>query len=97
MRNRTNLPADLIELAAAAERSIEAGDFAGASERVAECLAAFRTKERALEEVEEFREWLNGCLALVQVLREHLSRQRIQPRRFNYSRPEIGSLWSVRA
>jgi hypothetical protein len=97
MQNRSNLPSDLIELAAAAETSLEAGDFAEASERLGECLAAFQAKERVLVEVEGFREWLRGCLTLAHVLKEHLSRQRIQEPRFNYGRVESVSLWSVRA
>jgi len=97
MHNRHNLAADLVGLAEAAERLLEAGDFAGASERLANCLAAFQAQERTIEEVASFRDWLRKCQTLAQVLREHLSRRRIQQPRFKYGCLESTSLWSVRA
>lgn len=97
MHKLTKLPADLADFATAAQRSLEAGDFTGSSERLAECLAAFQAKTRTLDDVEGYRAWLNGSLSLARIAREHLSHQSIQLRQPNYGRSENISLWSVQA
>lgn len=95
MRSLTDLPPDLVDFAAAAQRSLEAGDFAGASDRLAECLAAFHSKTRILDDVQAYRDWLNGCLSLAHIGRKHLSHKLIQLQQGSYGRVGTTPLWSV--
>ncbi len=95
MRSLSDLPVDLADLAAAAQHSLETGDFAGASARMTECMAAFQLKRRNVDDIQAFRDWLNGSLSLVHIGRKHLAHQLIKLQQLNYGRVETTRLWSV--
>ena len=96
MRSLTDISTDLAEFLVAARRCIDSGDYRGACQRLDACLAAFRVKERSIDEIRQYRDWLNECLNIASIARNHLAHEATHFARPAYGRAERTSLWSVR-
>jgi hypothetical protein len=87
----------MIDLAATVQRCLESADYRGAAGHLNECLIAFQAGPRTAAEVRQYQIWLNECLSLACIVRQHLSQQAAAPPSLAYGRIESTSLWSIKA